>query len=246
MKNFTKIFIIAALALFATNKLFAQETSSTLNGIVEDAKGMMLTGATVLVKHEPTGYKTTTQTNSKGIFILPNLKPGGPYTVTISFVGLKPEVVENVSLSLGNNPELNVILKADSKNLNEVVVTGTSRKQIGGLSVGRAQLNTLPTLGRSLSDFTRLTPQSNNNSFAGTNFRYNNLTVDGAINNDAIGFSNSFGGVSGGANSILLRRQSARILETANKLSFFTINSVANGSVGLSEPDRVTEICGPY
>jgi hypothetical protein len=62
-------------------------------------------------------------------------------------------------------------------------------------------LSTLPTLGRSLSDFTRLTPQSNNNSFAGTNFRYNNLTIDGAINNDAIGFSNSFGGVSGGGQS---------------------------------------------
>ena len=60
---------------------------------------------------------------------------------------------------------------------------------------------TLPTLGRSLSDFTRLTPQSNNNSFAGSNFRYNNLTIDGAINNDAIGFSNSFGGVSGGGQS---------------------------------------------
>ncbi|MGF2414920.1 MAG: TonB-dependent receptor, partial [Ferruginibacter sp.] len=114
---------------------------------------------------------------------------------------LKPEVLENVSLSLGNNPELNVILKADGKSLTEIVVTGTSRKQIGGLSVGKAQLNTLPTLGRSLSDFTRLTPQSNNNSFAGTNFRYNNLTVDGAINNDAIGFSNSFGGVSGGGQS---------------------------------------------
>ena len=62
-------------------------------------------------------------------------------------------------------------------------------------------MNVLPTLGRSLSDFTRLTPQSNNNSFAGTNFRYNNITLDGAVNNDAIGFSNSFGGVSGGGQS---------------------------------------------
>jgi hypothetical protein len=60
---------------------------------------------------------------------------------------------------------------------------------------------TLPSIGRSLGDFTRLTPQSNNNSFAGSNFRYNNLTVDGAINNDAIGFSNSFGGTSGGGQS---------------------------------------------
>ena len=62
-------------------------------------------------------------------------------------------------------------------------------------------MNVLPTLGRSLSDFTRLTPQSNNNSFAGTNFRYNNITLDGAVNNDAIGFSNSAGGVSGGGQS---------------------------------------------
>src|SRR5881392_73774 len=59
-------------------------------------------------------------------------------------------------------------------------------------------MNTLPTIGRSINDFTRLTPQSNNNSFAGTNFRYNNITLDGAVNNDAIGFSNSAGGVSGG------------------------------------------------
>ena len=59
-------------------------------------------------------------------------------------------------------------------------------------------MNLLPTLGRSINDFTRLTPQSNNNSFAGTNFRYNNVTIDGAINNDAFGFSNSAGGVSGG------------------------------------------------
>jgi hypothetical protein len=55
-------------------------------------------------------------------------------------------------------------------------------------------------LSRSFSDFTRLTPQSSNNSFAGTNFRYNNISLDGAINNDAIGFSPSLGGISGTAN----------------------------------------------
>src|SRR5205814_10219260 len=98
----------------------------------------------------------------------------------------------------GNNPELDVVLKNSEKSLEEVVINATGRRTIAGLSIGRQQMNTLPTIGRSINDFTRLTPQSNNNSFAGTNFRYNNLTIDGAINNDAFGISNSVGGVSGG------------------------------------------------
>ena len=194
-----KLFLYC-LSMIAFVASFAQETTATLNGVVLDGKGAAISGASVIVKHEPTGYTTGTETNSKGIFVLPNLKPGGPYTVKISYAGYKEITLDNVNLSLGNNPSGNITL--ESKELTEVVVTGSGRRGLpSGLSVGRAQLTTMPTLGRSLSDFTRLTPQSNNNSFAGTNFRYNNLTVDGAINNDAIGFSNSFGGVSGGGQS---------------------------------------------
>lgn len=180
---------------------FAQETTATLSGTVTDAKGALIDGATISVKYTPTNFVTNAVSNNKGVFIIPNLKPGGPYTITISYTGLKVEEVENVSLNLGNNPDVVIVLQADNKSLTEVVVTGSKRNTISGVTVGKAQLNTLPTIGRSLSDFTRITPQSNNNSFAGSNFRYNNLTVDGAVNNDAIGFSNSFGGVSGGGQS---------------------------------------------
>ncbi|MGC4037613.1 MAG: carboxypeptidase regulatory-like domain-containing protein [Chitinophagaceae bacterium] len=183
------------------NFLNAQETTSTLSGSVVDSKAQPVVGATVVVKHEPTGYSSTTQTNSKGLYVINNLKPGGPYTIHITFVGLQEEKYDNVNLSLGDNSGVDFTMKADEKSIQEVVVTGTKKNTINGLSVGKAQLSTLPTLGRSLSDFTRLTPQSNNNSFAGSNFRYNNITLDGAMNNDAIGFSNSFGGVSGGGQS---------------------------------------------
>lgn len=178
----------------------AQETTSTLSGVVIDAKTGPVEGASISVVHEPTGSRAGTQTNSKGIFVLPNLKPGGPYTIIVSFVGFEDQKFENINLVLGNNPELKVDLVNSQKTMNEVIVQ-TARRSITGVSVGRQQLASLPSLGRSLSDFTRLTPQSNNNSFAGTNFRYNNVTLDGAINNDAIGFSNSFGGVSGGGQS---------------------------------------------
>jgi hypothetical protein len=195
-------FLQIAAILFLSVTIKAQETTSILSGRITDAKGAFVSGATITVKHEPTGFKTSTQTNNKGIFVIPNLKPGGPYTVKISFVGFKEETYTDVNLSLGNNPDVAIVLQSAQAELKEVVVSSGAKKTITtGTVVGTKQLQTLPSIGRSLSDFTRLTPQANNNSFAGTNFRYNNLTIDGAINNDAIGFSNSFGGVSGGGQS---------------------------------------------
>ncbi len=195
--------LVQCMAIIAlTVPSFAQETTATLSGHVKENKGAFVSGAVVTIKHEPTGFVTTTQTNSKGIFVIPNLKVGGPYTVKISFVGFKEEILNDQNLTLGSNPDLNVTLASTTNVLTEVTVAAAGRRQVaGGTTVGARQLATLPTLGRSLADFTRLTPQSNNNSFAGTNFRYNNLTVDGAVNNDAIGFSNSFGGISGGGQS---------------------------------------------
>ncbi|UAY52364.1 TonB-dependent receptor [Ferruginibacter albus] len=195
----TKQLLFSLLTVFSliTTNVFSQETSATLSGNVSDEKGTLVQGATILVKHEPTGATYTTQTNKKGLFSFPTLKAGGPYTITVSFTGFSTETFDNVSLTLGNNPDVSVVLKQSTKNLEAVVVSGAKRSS----GIGRAQLNALPTIGRSLSDFTRLTPQSNNNSYGGSNFRYNNLTIDGAANNDAIGFSNSFGGVSGGGQS---------------------------------------------
>ncbi len=196
-----KLLLIFIITGTLAMKLSAQETTATLNGIVTDAKGAPVPGASVLVKHEPTGYSTGTQTNAKGIYVIPNLRVGGPYTIQISYTGYKEQTLDNINLVLGNNPDLNVSLEVDNKTLKEIVVVGGRRNASTGVTVGREQLKTMPSLGRSLGDFTRLTPQSNNNSFAGSNFRYNNFTLDGAINNDAIGFSNSFGGQSGGGQS---------------------------------------------
>ncbi len=190
--------IVSSLLFFwLTAPAIAQETTATLNGIATDEKGMAIAGATIALKHIPTGLQTLTQTNNRGIYVIPNLKPGGPYTITISFVGYQSQTLNNVMLSLGSNPDQNFLLRSTESTLTEVIVTGT-KKLPAGVTIGRQQLASLPTLGRSLQDFTRLTPQSNNNAFAGTNFRYNNITLDGAVNNDAISFSNSFGGISGG------------------------------------------------
>ncbi len=198
MQRLTSLTLFILLLLSGISG-FSQETTATLNGLITDDAGKPVSGAAITVKHVPTGYVVSSQTNAKGIFVIPNLRSGGPYSIRISFIGFQEENLNDVNLVLGNNPEIAIALKSASNQLKEVTVLATGRRGAGsGLTVSSRQLSTLPTLGRSLGDFTRLTPQSNNNSFAGTNFRYNNITLDGAVNNDAIGFSNSAGGVSGG------------------------------------------------
>ncbi len=197
------LLIIITLFIVTASALQAQITTSSLSGKVLDSKGEGLIGASVVAVNVNTASKYITVVNADGRYNLPNMNPGGPYKISISFIGYKTKEQDGIYLTLGNNTKLDVTLDEESTTLNDIVVVGISQeiKTGASTSVGKDQLQQLPTLARSISDFTRLTPQASNNSFAGTNFRYNNISVDGAINNDAIGFSPSLGGVSGTSNT---------------------------------------------
>jgi hypothetical protein len=185
--------------LLLTRLASAQVTTSSLSGKVISDKNEELIGVTVVATNVPTGTKRGTGTETDGRFSIPNLAPGGPYTVTVTYVGFKEQTVTGVFLTLGNTTRLNFTLAAEAQALNEVVITGNTQatKTGAGTNVGREALQQLPTISRSIQDFTRLDPRSSNGSFAGTSFRYNNITLDGAVNNDAIGFSPSLGGQGG-------------------------------------------------
>lgn len=178
----------------------AQVTTSGLSGHITDIKKEGLPGATVQATYTPTGTKYAAVTDVDGRFRINNMNAGGPYQIVVTYVGYATETLSDVTLQLGETTNLNIDLKDASAQLTEVVVKGNreGERQGAGISVGSESIRRLPTISRSLTDMTRLSPQANNNnSFAGTNFRYNNVTVDGAINNDAIGFSPSLGGSTG-------------------------------------------------
>lgn len=180
--------------------LCAQVTTSGLSGVITDTKQERLPGATVQAVFLPTGARYAAITDEQGRFRINNMNVGGPYTISVTYVGYNTATRADLSLPLGEITVVDVALQDASQTLTEVTVTATKGgdKEGAGLNVGESTIRRLPTLSRSLTDVTRLTPQvSNNNSFAGTNFRYNNVTVDGAINNDAIGFSPSLGGSTG-------------------------------------------------
>ncbi|RYY21599.1 MAG: TonB-dependent receptor [Cytophagaceae bacterium] len=185
--------------LLLTHVALAQVTTSSISGKVISDKNEELIGVTVVATNVPTGTKRGTGTEADGRFSIPNLAPGGPYTVTVTYVGFKEQTVSGVYLTLGNTTRLNFTLAAEAQALNEVVITGNTQatKTGAGTNVGKEAIQQLPTISRSIQDFTRLDPRNSNGSFAGSSFRYNNITLDGAVNNDAIGFSPSLGGQGG-------------------------------------------------
>ncbi len=174
----------------------AQVTTASITGTVKDSKEGMA-GAGIKATHTPTGTVYGVVTGDDGRFTLGNLRVGGPYTIDVTYVGYETKKIENIFLKLGENYSINVALNENGKQLSEVVIKGAkdvtfnSKRTGAATNISREQIETLPTLSRSLQDFTRLTPQASGNSFGGTNNRYNNITIDGAINNDVFGLSAS-------------------------------------------------------
>lgn len=199
------LLVFFACALSIQWALAQGTTTASLNGEVRDATGEAIPGANITAVHQPTGSEYISVSNVDGLFRISNMKVGGPYTITVTFVGFKDFVQKNISLDLGQTYQINPVLSESVTELVDVIVTA------GGLidgnrtgsetTIGEEQIMSLPTVDRSLTDFTRLTPQANLTpggglSIAGVNNRYNAIYIDGAVNNDVFGLANS--GTNGG------------------------------------------------
>jgi hypothetical protein len=196
------------LNLFLASILsFSQVTTSGMTGTVKDTSGHTLQGATVVAVHTPSGTTYSTVAGKNGVFNLPNMRAGGPYSLKITFTGQEPFALENITLELGQSYNVNATLEQAHQILESVVVTGRSRRaavdRMGmSTNISSRQLSTLPTITRSITDFTRITPQANGTSFAGRDNRMNNVTVDGANLNNNFGLSSDL--LPGGGNPIAL------------------------------------------
>jgi hypothetical protein len=212
MNRKSLLFRAASLMLFVfslsflSGKVQAQVTSSLISGRITDTKGETLPGATIKALHEPTGTVYSTISSDNGQYTLPNLRVGGPYKITVTFIGLVSKEIADVVTTLGSPLTVNVALEDASQTLNEVVISGgkgnlisTSRNGASTFISSRL-MQSVPTISRSVSDFARLTPQANTAgsgvSFGGQNNRYNQFTIDGANATDGFGLGSS--GTNGG------------------------------------------------
>ena len=172
---------------------FAQVTTSSIDGIVKDPTGELLPGANVVAIHTPTGTQYGAITNIDGRFTIPNVRVGGPYTITISFMGYNNYEVKDINLQLGESFSVNSDLTDSSVALDDIVVIAEKnavfdKKRTGAaINIDSKKIKELPTISRSASDLTRLTPSSDGNSFGGRNNQYNNFSLDGSIFNNPFG-----------------------------------------------------------
>ena len=190
MKQITTLFMF----IFTCSLSFAQVTTSSIKGAISDEANAGLPGANVVAVHTPTGTTYGAATDIDGRFNLVNLRIGGPYTITVSYVGYSDQSFTDVFLTLGKTENLTLSLTPDAAQLDAVVITVNSANGVFGsdrtgaeTNVGRKELTTLPTISRSASDFTRLEPTASNGSFGGRNDQFNNFSLDGAIFNNPFG-----------------------------------------------------------
>lgn len=198
-----KYLILWIMLLSCVSKsLWAQETTSGIQGIVTDGK-VAIGGAVITAIHEPTGTKYTTTSRKDGHYNLPGLRVGGPYVLSASYVGFKLEKQENITLILGQEFTGDFVLTAQTTQLTEVTVTSTKQNKIFNNSrtgaqeiINRSQLERLPTINRSIQDFTKLEPSATRDglSFGGAYSGFNNVTLNGADFNNSFGLSSTLGG----------------------------------------------------
>ncbi len=190
-----KTVLVAALAFAGYGSVNAQVTTSNMSGIVTTSDGMKSTGATIKATHLPSGTVYSASANSAGAFNLTNMRVGGPYRVEVTYGNEQPQVYENLFLELGVPFSLNPVLGEKTATIAEVTITGTTGRNVNktgaATNIGQKMIQDLPQSSRSITEFTRLTPQANGTSFAGRDARYNNLQIDGANFNNGFGLSSN-------------------------------------------------------
>jgi len=183
------------LAIFVASPYMAmsQNTTATLTGLVAAEDGEALPGASVQALHVPTGQKYGTTTRGDGRYTLPNMRIGGPYSITVSFVGYQTNQVKGTELVLGEKRNMDFSLKASAVDIGELVINAkendilNSERTGAETTISTKAIQNLPSISRNTSDYYRLNPSSSGNSFGGRNDQFNNFTLDGSIFNNPFG-----------------------------------------------------------
>lgn len=200
------VVVAVMLALLPLGMVVAQETSSTINGTVFDSGGNVLSGATVVVTHIPTGQVKTLTTNDSGRYSARNVRVGGPFNVEVRMSGYSDAEEDDVYTTLGEVRTVDAVLVANAIALDTVKAVGVAPQSPtfnpdtmgSGSTVSQEQITNLPTTDRDIREFVRLDSRVNLRSFgdgisvSGVNNRFNNISIDG------VGIGDPFGLEAGG------------------------------------------------
>ena len=200
MKKFFKTVLLAVITLIASNVAYAQVTTASLGGRIVDQNGETIIGAAVIATHTPSGTTYGAVTNADGRYTMNGMRTGGPYVIEVSCLGYQTVKFTEIKLALGENYVLDGYLEEDAQALKEAVVVATpasrfaATKTGASVNVSNEEMMALPNSDRSISALTKLSPYASGMSFAGSDGRSTNFTVDGANLNNNFGLKDRLPG----------------------------------------------------
>jgi hypothetical protein len=182
------LYLITALLILSPFSAIYAQTSASVSGLVKTSAGEALPGANVMIRNESTGFETGTTTNPEGRFIANQLPLGGPYSITVQFVGYGSVKQTGYTLRIGEQLKLNFALDETSAELQTVTVTPQDDIISRASPVGEAtrlgvqEIRNMPTNGRSFQDLANLAPtvaSGGNFAIGGTRESSTAITLDG-------------------------------------------------------------------
>ena len=148
--------------------LLAQETTGGISGMVTDDNGTELEFATVVVTDVMTNAVNSVYSQANGSYHFPNLTPS-TYVIEISFIGYQSVVSDVLKVRLGKETIYNATLYSESTQLSEIKITESRVVKDGkGYVVDADAIDDIPVLYRSIQELSRINPESNLNSFGGS------------------------------------------------------------------------------
>ena len=172
--------LLGVLALSIGTLAYAQTTQASITGKVTGAGKTAQEKVKVTIINESTGFRSETETNSKGEYIFKEIPLGGPYTVIVN-----EDKKQGYNVNFGDQVTVNMSLdKSEEKNIEEVVITGNLKNKIGNLGAATAitakNIGILPVNGRNFTSLTELSPLSGKNgNLSGQLGSSTNFTIDG-------------------------------------------------------------------
>ncbi|MVT09122.1 TonB-dependent receptor [Chitinophaga tropicalis] len=184
MKHIYQPLFVLLFCCLVSPHLLAQTTQASFTGTVTNETKEAVPGASILLRNESTGFSNRTITNAKGEFTFKELPLGGPYTITVSFVGYTEQKRTGYMINQGDLIKVDIAMQSSSVSMNEVVVSGSGLKNKtenfgAATTVTARDIARLPVNGRNFTSLIDLSPLSSGNNLAGQLGSSTNITIDG-------------------------------------------------------------------
>ena len=200
--------VLALTAVAPLHRVAGQGiTSAAVAGRITDETGAPIAVAQLTLVNASTGLRYATRSSSEGRYTLENVQVGGPYALAVRALGFAPVTVQGITLTLGQRLVQDITLKRAALEVAGVTVEATNEPLRSPSRTGASQfvseslVTRLPTLSRNFTDFIQTAPQVTRSSIGGQNDRFNNIQIDGAVNNDLFNLGSTNGQPGGQVNA---------------------------------------------